>query len=237
MTGSEDPLAAADLRGWALRLVRVLRRSGRALLVLQAACLVPAVLVAVPLARLDWPGLTAAGLLVGAAAAWAQAASARLAVLDAAGRTTAVSAALADSRAAVPTLFGWSALAAVLTVVGLAFGVLPGLYVAAVTTAALPGAVVVERAGLPHAAGLANRRLGGTAARFAVGLFAAALYGAIVGTVVAAVPAPVDDVVRALAALPLTLAGTAFTVVTYAGLRRSADGAGTADLAAELDPP
>ena len=212
MTGTEDPLAAADLRGWALRLVRVL-------------------------ARLDWPGLTAAGLLVGAAAAWAQAASARLAVLDAAGRTTAVSAALADSRAAVPTLFGWSALAAVLTVVGLAFGVLPGLYVAAVTTAALPGAVVVERAGLPHAAGLANRRLGGTAARFAVGLFAAALYGAIVGTVVAAAPAPVDDAVRALAALPLTLAGTAFTVVTYAGLRRSADGAGTADLAAELDPP
>jgi hypothetical protein len=125
----------------------------------------------------------------------------------------------------------------VLTVVGLAFGVLPGLYVAAVTTAALPGAVVVERAGLPHAAGLANRRLAGTAARFAVGLFAAALYGAIVGTVVAAVPAPADDVVRALAALPLTLAGTAFTVVTYAGLRRFADGAGTADLAAELGPP
>jgi hypothetical protein len=235
VTGAEDPLAADDLRGWTWRLVGLLRRSGRALLVVQVACLAPAGLLAVPLARLGWLGLTAAGLLVGAAAAWAQAASVRLAVLDAAGRPTAVSAALADARTAVPPLLGWSALAAVLTVGGLALAVLPGLYVAAVATAALPAAVVVERAGLGRAAALANRRLAGTAARFAVGLFAAALYGAIVGTVVAAVPAPVDDAVRAVAALPLTLAGTAFTVVTYAGLRRSADGAGTAELAAELD--
>jgi len=112
--------------------------------------------------------------------------------------------------------------------------VLPGLYVAAVSAAALPGAVVVERAGLRRAAALVNRRPLGTAARCAVGLFAAALYGAIVGTVVAALPAPVDDVVRALAVLPFTLAAAAFATVTYAGLRRAADGAGTADLAADV---
>jgi hypothetical protein len=233
---ADDPLAAGDLRGWGLQLLRVLRRSGRPLLVLHAACLLPAGLLAVPLARLGGTvGVVAAGLLVGGAAAWAQAASVRLAVLEAAGRPTAVSTAFADARAAVPQLLGWSALAALLTAAGLPLAVLPGLYVAAVATAALPGVVVVERAGLGRAAALVNRRLAGTAARFAVGLFAAAFYGAVVGTVVAAVPAPVDDAVRALAALPLTLAGTAFAVVTYAGLRRAVDGRGTADLAAGIE--
>ncbi len=231
----EDPLAADDLRGWAWRLLGVLRRSGRPLLVVQAACLVPALAAAAGLARLGRVGAAAAGLLVGAALALAQAASVYLAVREAAGTPTAVSAALGRGGRVAPALLGWSAVAAVLTVLGLALAVLPGLFVAAVAAAALPGAVVVERAGLHRAAGLVYRRPLGTVARCAIGLFAVALYGAVVGTVVAALPAPVDDVVRALAVVPFTLATAAFATVTYAGLRGAADGAGAADLAAELD--
>jgi hypothetical protein len=231
---ADDPLAAADLRGWAWRLVGVLRRSGRPLLVLQAACLLPAGLAAAGLARLGWAGGLAGGVLAGAAAALAQAGSVHLAVTEAAGRPTAVSTALAAGRGSALALLGWSALAAVLTAIGLALAVLPGLYAAAVAAAALPGAVVVERAGLRRAAALVNRRLAGTAARCAVGLFAAAFYGALVGTVVAALPGPVDDMVRALAVLPFAVAGAAFGTVTYAGLRLATDGAGAADLAAEL---
>jgi hypothetical protein len=234
VTAAGDPLAARELRGWAWRLVGVLRRSGRPLLVLQAACLLPAGLAAAGLARLGWAGGLAGGLLAGAAAALAQAGSLHLAVTEAAGRPTAVSVALAAGRRTALPLLGWSALAAVLTAIGLALAVLPGLYAAAVAAAALPGAVVVERAGLRRAAALVNRRLAGTAARCAVGLFAAAFYGAVVGTVVAALPGPVDDVVRALAVLPLTVVGAAFATVTYAGLRYAADGTGAADLAAEL---
>ena len=166
--------------------------------------------------------------------ALAQAGSLHLAVTEAAGRPTAVSAALAAGRRTVLPLLGWSALAAVLTAIGLALAVLPGLYAAVIAAAALPGAVVVERAGLRRAAALVNRRLAGTAARCAVGLFAAAFYGAVVGSVVAALPGPVDDVVRALAVLPLTVVGAAFATVTYAGLRHAADGADAADLAAEM---
>jgi hypothetical protein len=234
VTAADDPLAAADLGGWARRLVGVLRRSGRPLLVLQAACLLPAGLAAAGLARLGWAGGLAGGLLAAAAAALAQAGSLHLAVIEAAGRPTAVSAALAAGRGSALPLLGWSALAAVLTGIGLALAVLPGLYAAVVTAAALPGAVVVERAGLRRAAALVNRRPAGTAARCAAGLFAAALYGAVVGTVVAALPGPVDDVVRAVAVLPLTVGGAAFAAVTYAGLRQAADGSGVADLAAEL---
>jgi hypothetical protein len=234
--GAGDPLAAADLRGWAWRLVGVLRRSGRPLLVLQAACLLPAGLAAAGLARLGWLGGLVGGLLGAGAAALAQAGSIHLVVTEAAGRPTAVTAALAAGRRPALPLLGWSALAALLTAVGLVLAVLPGLYAAAVAAAALPGAVVVERAGLRRAAALVNRRLLGTAARCAAGLFAVAFYGALVGTVVAALPAPVDDVVRALAVLPLAVAGAAFATVTYAGLRQAADGAGAADLAAELAP-
>jgi hypothetical protein len=229
-----DPLAADDLRGWAARLVRVLARSGRPLLVLQAACLVPAGLVAVPLAGLGSVGATAAGLLAGAAAALAQAASLHLAVREGAGHPTAVSTALAAGATCALPLLGWTAVATLLTLAGLALAVLPGLAVAAVAAAALPGAVVVERAGLRRAAALAARRPAGTAARCALGLFATALYGAVAGTVVATLPEPAGDAAGALAVLPFTLAGAAFATVTYAGLRRADDGAGAADLAAEL---
>lgn len=229
-----DPLAASDLRGWARRLLGVLRRSGRPLLVLQAVCLLPAGLAAAGLVRLGWGGALAGGLLAAAAAALAQAGSLHLVVIEAAGRPTAVTTALAAGRRVALPLLGWSALTTLLTAIGLALAVLPGLYGAVVAAAALPGAVVVERAGLRRAAALVNRRLAGTAARCAVGLFAAAFYGAVVGTVVAALPAPVDDVVRAVAVLPFSVAAAAFAAVTYAGLRQAADGADTADLAAEL---
>jgi hypothetical protein len=212
----------------------VLRRSGRPLLVLQAACLLPAVLLATSLTRLGPVGAGAAGLLVAAATALAQSGSVWLAVREAAGRPTPVSAALRAARPLALPLLGWTALAALLTVVGLMLAVLPGLYVAAVAAAALPGVVVVEGAGMVRAARLVNRRLAGTAARCALGLFAVALYGAVVGTVVSALPAPAGSVVRALAALPLTLAAAAFATVTYAGLRLAADGVGTDRLADEL---
>jgi hypothetical protein len=234
VTDPPDPLASADLRGWAYRLGGVLRRSGRPLLVLQAACLLPAALVATLLARLGPVGAVAAGLLVAAATALAQAGSVWLAIREAAGRPTAVSAALAAGRSRALPLLGWTAVSALLTAVGLTLAVLPGLYVAAVAAAALPGAAVVERAGLLRAARLVNRRLLGTAARCGLGLFAVALYGAVVGTVVTALPGPVADVVRALAALPFTLAASAFATVTYAGLRLAQDGVGAAHLADEL---
>ena len=229
-----DPLAAPDLSGWARRIAGVLRRSGRPVLVLQAVVLLPAGAAAYGLARLGWVGGTLAGLLAAAATSLAQAGSLWLVVREAAGRPTAVSAALAAGARRTPALLGWSALAALLTAVGLGLAVLPGLYAAVVAAAALPGAVVVERAGLRRAAGLVNRRLGGTVLRCAAGLFAAAFYGALVGAAVAALPAPVDDAVRALAVLPFSVLLTAFAAVTYAGLRLAADGAGTADLAAEL---
>ena len=169
-----DPLAADDLSGWARRIAGVLRRSGRPLLVLQVAVLLPAGAAAFGLTRLGWVGGTLAGLLAAAALSLAQAASVDLAIREAAGRPTAVSAALGSGARRTPALLGWSALLAVLTLVGLALAVLPGLYAAMVGAAALPGAVVVERAGLRRAAALVNRRLPGTVLRCAAGLFAAA---------------------------------------------------------------
>lgn len=229
-----DPLAAPDLAGWAWRIAGVLRRSGRPVLVLQAVVLLPAGAAAYGLARLGWVGGTLAGLLAAAATSLAQAGSLWLVVREAAGRPTAVSAALAAGSRRTPALLGWSALAALLTAVGLALAVLPGLYAAVVAAAALPGAVVVERAGLRRAAALVNRRLAGTVLRCAAGLFAAAFYGALVGAAVAALPAPADDVLRALAVLPFSVLAAAFAAVTYAGLRQAADGSTVADLAAEM---
>ena len=233
MTG--DPLAADDLSGWARRIAGVLRRSGRPLLVLQAAVLLPAGAAAYGLSRLGWVGGTLAGLLAAAALSLAQAASVHLAIREAAGRPTAVSAALAAGARRTPAFLGWSALLAVLTLVGLAVLVLPGLYAAMVGAACLPGVVVVERAGLRRAATLVNRRLPGTVLRCAAGLFAAALYGALAGALVAALPAGPAEVVRALVVLPFSLLTTAFGAVTYAGLRRAVDGSGVLQLAAELD--
>jgi hypothetical protein len=230
-----DPLAADDVAGWARRIAGVLRRSGRPLLVLQAAVLLPAGAVAFGLSRLGWVGGIAAGLLAAAAISLAQAASVGLAVREAAGRPTAVTAALAAGTRRTPLLLGWSALAAVLTLAGLGLAVLPGLYVAMLGAAALPGAVVVEGAGLRRAAALVNRRLAGTTLRCAAGLFAAAFYGALAGALVTALPAGPSDVVRALVALPFSVLATAFGTVTYAGLRRAEDGSGAADLAAALD--
>lgn len=233
MTG--DPLAADDLPGWARRIAWVLRRSGRPLLVLQAAVLLPAGAVGYGLSRLGWVGGTLAGLLAAAALSLAQAGSVDLVIREAAGRPTAVSAALAAGARRTPAFLGWSALLAVLTLIGLAVAVLPGLYAAMVGAAALPGAVVVERAGLRRAAGLVNRRLPGTVLRCAAGLFAAALYGAIAGALVAALPAGPAEVVRALVVLPFSVLTSAFGAVTYAGLRRAADGSDVLQLAAELD--
>ena len=233
MTG--DPLAADDLSGWARRIAGVLWRSGRPLLVLQVAVLLPAGAAGSGLTRLGWVGGTLAGLLAAAALSLAQAASVDLAIREAAGRPTAVSAALAAGARRTPALLGWSALLAVLTLVGLALAVLPGLYAAMVGAAALPGAVVVERAGLRRAAVLVNRRLPGTVLRCAAGLFAAAFYGALAGALVATLPAGPAEVVRAVVVIPFSVLGAAFATVTYAGLRRAVDGAGVSRLAAELD--
>ena len=232
MTG--DPLAAADLSGWARRIAGVLRRSGRPVLVLQAAVLLPAGAAAFGLARLGWVGGTAAGLLAAAATSLAQAGSIWLIVREAAGRPTAVSAALAAGARRTPALLGWSALVAVLVAIGLALAVLPGLYAAVVGAAALPGAVVVERAGPRRAAALANPRLLGLLLRCGAGLFAAAFYGAVVGALVAALPAPADGVVRALAVLPFSVLLAAFATVTYAGLRLAADASTAVDLDGEM---
>lgn len=230
-----DPLGADELSGWARRIAGVLRRSGRPLLVLQAAVLLPAGGIAYGLTRLGPAGGIAAGLLAAVALALAQAASVDLTVREAAGRPTAVSAALRTGSRRMPLLLGWSALAAVLTLAGLALAVLPGLWVAMVAAAALPGAVVVEGAGLRRAASLVTRHLAGTAVRCAAGLFAAAFYGALAGALVTALPPGPSDVVRALVVLPFSVLATAFSTVTYAGLRRAEDGATTADLAAEVD--
>jgi hypothetical protein len=232
---SGDALAGDDLSGWARGIAGVLRRSGRPLLVLQAAVLLPAGAAGFGLARLGWVGGTLAGLLAAAALSLAQAASLELAIRDAAGRPAAVSAALAAGARRTPALLGWSALAAVLTLVGLALAVLPGLYVAMVAAAALPGVVVVEGGPPRRAAALVNRRLVGTLLRCAAGLFAAALYGALAGALVAALPTGPAEVVRALVVLPFSVLAAAFATVTYGGLRRAADGSDAARLAAELD--
>jgi hypothetical protein len=230
-----DPLAADELSGWARRIAGVLRRSGRPLLVLQVAVLLPAGAAGFGLTRLGWVGGTLAGLLAAAALSLAQAASVDLAIREAAGRPTAVSAALAAGVRRTPALLGWSALLAVLTLIGLALAVLPGLYAAMVAAAALPGAVVVERAGLRRAVTLVNRRLPGTVLRCAAGLFAAAFYGALAGALVATLPTGPAEVVRALVVIPFSVLAAAFATVTYAGLRQAVDGVGVSRLAAELD--
>ena len=75
-----DPLGADELSGWARRIAGVLRRSGRPLLVLQAAVLLPAGGIAYGLTRLGPAGGIAAGLLAAVALALAQAASVDLTV-------------------------------------------------------------------------------------------------------------------------------------------------------------
>ena len=88
--------------GWARRIAGVLRRSGRPLLVLQVAVLLPAGAAAFGLSRLGPVGGTLAGLLAALALALAQAAALDLAIREAAGRPTPLSAALTAAGPGAP---------------------------------------------------------------------------------------------------------------------------------------
>jgi hypothetical protein len=227
---------------WRRAVFGVLARSGRPLAVLQVTCVLPALLLTLFLGRLSGTAGSVGTVLAAVAAAGlgalAQAASVYLAVEEAAGRPTAVSAALRFGWPLALPLLGWALLATVLIAVGLALLVLPGIYLAVVFGASLPGAVVVERAGLGRCVQLVTPRLVPAALRCAVALFVAAFYGALVGTLVSTLPGGVTGVagtaVRYLAALPLAVAGTAFVLATYAELRRAEDGSTVRDLAAEM---
>jgi YVTN family beta-propeller protein len=193
-----DPLVPANLDGWLLAVIGVVRRSWPRLVALQLVVLVAA-LVSVPtlsavmesltgaspgipgLAALDAPtrppSVPAPGLIVSAVAialvatmlyVTTLAAGMRVAVLDAAGRTETVTASLRFGLGRMFPLFGWLIVAYLLVFVGFLALVLPGLYVGVVLAATLAGVVVVERESVARCFTLVNRALLPTAGRMVI---------------------------------------------------------------------
>lgn len=170
----------------------------------------------------------------------------RVAVLDAAGRTEALTTSLRFGLSRMFPLVGWMIVCTVAAGVALVVGVLAAavalLYVGVVLVAALVGVVVVERGNITRCFTLVNRAFLPTTGRMAIFAVVGAGYSvatqlavdwafgpALTGTAV---------VVQAVLQMPVILFTCGVSVVTYAELRhRENPEVTTQTLADELDRP
>jgi len=190
----------------------------------------------------------------GVAYAFVSCASLSVALLDVAGRRATVSAGLRIARRRLPRCIGVGLLALVLTGVGYILLIAPGIYLGVVFGAALLGTVVVEGEGIARSLELVRGRWWATCGRLFFASLASWAYQIVcqfaLTFVVFGVEGVVgsDSVVSTIALtitwvlalpvvwLPLSVIGTAVSVVTYAELRgHERPGLSVAVLAAQMD--
>lgn len=228
----DDPLVPGDLRGWAERVVGVVRRSLVPLVTIQVG--VGAVGVGISLAitpLLPQPGSEPGGAaslaaIVGLMAAvvvgiLAQSGSTYVAIRDAAGRPTTASEGLRFAARLAPILLPRGITAGALTMVGFVL-VVPGFYLAVVFGATLIGVLTVERMPILRCFELVNRRLWPTIGRMLIALTVAGLYSVMSAFVVNALSSPqsiAEAALQAAMAIPIGVGAVGVTTVTYAELR------------------
>jgi hypothetical protein len=180
-------------------------------------------------------------------------------VRDATGRPASLAEAFAFARSRALPMIGWGL--AVALGVGLVIAVIVGIaaaigstaifflvglvllvayvYLAVVLVPTFTGVVALERQGIGRMFALAHRDLAGTAGRVLLFLLIAFVYNLVMSSIIDAVAGNSPTVSGLLSAvlvsLPLGLAGTAVSIVTYAGLRHHENPAvSTHTLAAEM---
>jgi len=174
---------------------------------------------------------------------FAQAGSMWIAVREAAGAPAPLAGAFRFGVSRALPLLGWGLLAGLVTAAGFLACILPGFYVAAVFTASLTAVIVFERGQNPigRSFTLFNKALGPAIGRCLLALLAVIVYTSatsflqsVLGT---ALPDPngiTSALLGAFLGLPLAVAGTAFSLVTYAGLVAQGTPVSTSDLLARL---
>lgn len=160
--GPSDPLVSPDFSGWWTRAFALLFAIWRPMVMVQLIWALPLVPLGVVVnltpietavsANVDFTGdilvplLTtlAVGLVTTLLTMVSQLATLQILVQHATGRPVSVSGALVTGLRRAPAMLGWGILAGLLTMVGLVFCFLPGLYVGAVMMV-LPVVVLLER--------------------------------------------------------------------------------------------
>lgn len=247
-TPLSDPLIPPDLRGWCERVLAVMRRGLVPLLLIQsvvaAVNAVASYAVVPPVGAPDPSELHRVLALLGMLAAAAvgvvgQGSSLYLAIQDAAGRPLSTDRMFRFAVERAPALVGWAVVACLLIVIGTIPLIVPGVYLAVVLGAALPGVIIIERRGIARCFELVNPRFWPTAARMGVVVLAGVAYLAVARFVVSALTTPGsfrEALLGAAAQIPLEMAAVGVAVVTYAELRFHERGtAFTSTLADELD--
>ncbi|MCW0212859.1 MAG: hypothetical protein OJJ54_05840 [Pseudonocardia sp.] len=245
----DDPLVATSFGDWWAKVLGVLARSWKALLIIQLATVVPALVVGALISLLAGTGSNL-GLIVfvGALSAvvviavslLAQGASVFMAVREATDRPTSASEALSFAAGRALPLLGWGVLAGILVAIGFVLLVLPGLYLLTVFGAALTGVIMFERAGIGRTFELVNRRFWPTFGRLITFVIAAAIYSGIIGAILGSFldyDGFAYSLLHNLLTLPVTIASVGVAIVTYAELRNHENPAVTSPvLAGELRP-
>jgi hypothetical protein len=255
---AEDPLVPADFGGWAERVLGVVRRSLIPLVLIQAVVAV----ISLVYQLISKDSVAALGptaqpetmtpeqlssvfgeLFVGLAVLsvvgmFAAAASVHIAIHDAVGAPTSISAALGYAGGRMPALIGWALVWWVLLSVGFVLFLVPAIYLMIVFSASFLGVVVVERGPITRSFILVNQRFLATAGRMLLAMLVGALYfGLTLALNNAFGPASVvGAIVGAALSIPFSLAMLGVSVVTYAELRHHENPEiGTTQLAAELN--
>ena len=237
---ANDPLVPANFGGWFERVLGVVRRSFAQLAVLQAIVAAVSVVIGVVTALMtpDFAALIGIiGLLVMLVLhAYVSSASVFVAIRDAAGQPTTAADGLRLGASRALPLLGWGLLAGILAAIGFVLFILPGVYLMIVFIA-LPGVVVVERAGIGRCFTLVNPRFLPTAGRLLLTALAGIVYFAIVFALTG-VYSPsgsvIGAIVRPILLIPVGVVSAAVVVVTYAELRFHERGVNTSTLVAEL---
>ncbi|MGH3696017.1 MAG: hypothetical protein ACRDRX_18840 [Pseudonocardiaceae bacterium] len=234
-----DPLVPTSLGDWFEKIIELIRRSFVRLLVIQIGLtVVIAVLGAIAgalVALLVWDQSASRSATAGLnslifvavfivfliVSAWVQAASFVIAVLDAAGEPISVGAALRFTRGRVLPLTGWMIISGIMTIVGFALLVIPGIYLMIVFGASLIGVVTVERRNINRSFELVNRRFWPTTGRMSVVFLIFVVYiTVLIGIDYIAGPNSfVSSVLGWIFSIVIGLFAVGVSVVTYAELR------------------
>ena len=211
--GPSDPLVSSDFAGWWSRSFRLAQAAWRPTALIQLMAVVPLFVISViaqiiigarveglavtnDLDSIDWQsfvgpvlGLGLGFLIVLALSLLVQLAAVRILVQVVTGQPVSFAAALRDALLRSPALLGWSLLGGLLTLVGVVFCIVPGLYVA-VVLAIVPAVVLLERGNvISRAFRLFHANFGAALGRI-VAMFAVIVTIAMVQSLVAGIVMP-----------------------------------------------